>query len=152
MNLWTNTTRWIIYNYFLIFWSLQSFTYIFSFSSKYPLKRTVNLILKGVFAKNERRYRLNAIKKRFWSLLILLLSVGSIMEKIVKNDTYRRTYPANIRSRSFFDLRHVLCMITERYLYLHSIYTPCPLHHSFVASTMEKKLLHRHISAIFPLL
>ena len=34
--------------------------------------------LKGVFAKNERGYRLNAIKKRFWSLLILLLSVAFI--------------------------------------------------------------------------
>ena len=29
--------------------------------------------LKGVFAKNERGYRLNAIKKRFWSLLIFYL-------------------------------------------------------------------------------
>ena len=34
------------------------------------------LYLKGVFAKNERGYRLNAIKKRLWSLLILLLSVA----------------------------------------------------------------------------
>ena len=40
--------------------------------------------LKGVFAKNERGYRLNAIKKRFWSLLILLLSVGSIRRKLLK--------------------------------------------------------------------
>ena len=35
-------------------------------------------LLKGVFAKNERGYRLNAIKKRFSSPLILLLSVASI--------------------------------------------------------------------------
>ena len=40
--------------------------------------------LKGVFAKNERGYRLNAIKKRFWSLLILLLSVASIRRKLIK--------------------------------------------------------------------
>ena len=40
--------------------------------------------LKGVFAKNERGYRLNAIKKRFWSLLILLLSVASIRRKLLK--------------------------------------------------------------------
>ena len=41
-----------------------------------------NLSLKGVFAKNERGCRLNAIKKRFWSLLILLLSVASIRRKL----------------------------------------------------------------------
>ena len=40
--------------------------------------------LKGVFAKNERGYRLSAIKKRFWSLLILLLSVASIRRKLLK--------------------------------------------------------------------
>ena len=40
--------------------------------------------LKGVFAKNERGYMLNAIKKRFWSLLILLLSVASIRRKLIK--------------------------------------------------------------------
>ena len=40
--------------------------------------------LKGVFAKNERGYRLNAIKKRFWSPLILLLSVASIRRKLIK--------------------------------------------------------------------
>ena len=47
--------------------------------------------LKGVFAKNERGYRLNAIKKRFWSPLILLLSVASIWRKLLKNVSYRRT-------------------------------------------------------------
>ena len=41
-------------------------------------------LLKGVFAKNERGYRLNAIKKRFWSLLILLLSVASIRRNLLK--------------------------------------------------------------------
>ena len=40
--------------------------------------------LRGVFAKNERGYRLKAIKKRFWSLLILLLSVASIRRKLLK--------------------------------------------------------------------
>ena len=40
--------------------------------------------LKGVFAKNERGYRLNAIKKRFWSLLIFLLYVASIWRKLLK--------------------------------------------------------------------
>ena len=40
--------------------------------------------LKGVFAKNERGYRLNAIKKRFRSLLILLLYVASIRRKLLK--------------------------------------------------------------------
>ena len=40
--------------------------------------------LKGVFAKNERGYRLNAIKKRFWSLLFLLLSVASIRRNLLK--------------------------------------------------------------------
>ena len=50
------------------------------------------LFLKGVFAKNERVYRLNAIKK---TLLIAtnLTSICCIYkEKIVKNDYYRRTY------------------------------------------------------------
>ena len=41
-------------------------------------------ILKEVFAKNDRGYRLNAIKKRFWSILILLLSVASIRRKLLK--------------------------------------------------------------------
>ena len=41
-------------------------------------------ILKEVFATNERGYRLSAIKKRFWSLLILLLSVASIRRKLLK--------------------------------------------------------------------
>ena len=40
--------------------------------------------LKGVFAKNERGYRLIVIKKRFWLLLILLLSVASIRRKLLK--------------------------------------------------------------------
>ena len=43
-----------------------------------------SLHLKGVFAKNERGYRLNAIKKRFWSPLILFLSVASVRRKLLK--------------------------------------------------------------------
>ena len=43
--------------------------------------------LKGVFAKNERGYRLSAIKKRFWSLLILLPSVASLRRKMLKTTT-----------------------------------------------------------------
>ena len=44
----------------------------------------LDLLLKGVFAKNERGYRLNAIKKRILSLLILLLSVAFIRRKLLK--------------------------------------------------------------------
>ena len=51
------------------------------------------MTLKGVFAKNESGYRLNAIKRRFWSLLILLLSVASIRRKLLKIiDDYRLWY------------------------------------------------------------
>ena len=41
-------------------------------------------ILKGVFAKNERGYRLTAKNNRLWSLLILLLVVASISRKLLK--------------------------------------------------------------------
>ena len=52
--------------------------------------------LKGVFAKNERGYKLNAIKKRFWSLLILLLSVASIRRKLLKTtNTEERSFHTN---------------------------------------------------------
>ena len=49
-----------------------------------PLNLSLMTDLKGVFAKNERGYRFNAIKKRFWSLLILLLSVPFIRIKWLK--------------------------------------------------------------------
>ena len=42
------------------------------------------LPLKVVFAKNERGYRFTAMNNRFWSLLILLLSVASIRRKFLK--------------------------------------------------------------------
>ena len=38
----------------------------------------------AVFSKNKRGYRLTAKNKRFWSLLILLLSVASIRRKLLK--------------------------------------------------------------------
>ena len=50
----------------------------------YSEKLCTPIVLKGVFAKNERGYRLNAIKKRFLSLLILLLYVASIRRKLLK--------------------------------------------------------------------
>ena len=43
-----------------------------------------NFALKGVFAKNERGYRLTVKNKRFWSLLILLRSVAYIRRKLLK--------------------------------------------------------------------
>ncbi len=53
--------------------------------------------LKGVFAKDERGYSLNAIKKRFWSLLILLLSVASIRRKQL---TTTNTEEGNVHTNS----------------------------------------------------
>ena len=44
----------------LISWTLNSKKKIRSMQKSYQ-----NFLLKGVFAKNERGYRLNAIKKRF---------------------------------------------------------------------------------------
>ena len=71
---------------------------------KYLYKKQLFLkmagILKGVFAINEieRGYRLNAIKKRFWSLLILLLSVASILRrKLLKTtNTEERSVHTNL--------------------------------------------------------
>ena len=59
-------------------------------------------ILKGVFAINEieRGYRLNAIKKRFWSLLILLLSVASVRRKLLKT-TYTEERSAHTNRGSW---------------------------------------------------
>ena len=72
-------------------------TLLFSKQSK---KSHLNyFLLKGVFAKNERGYRLNAIKKRFWSLLILLISVASIRRKLLKTtNTEERNVHANSES------------------------------------------------------
>ena len=95
-NNFANVTPDVIISYFQVyFWLLRKFwmfwikdnltVYSFSFSPT-PGQNAVLCIfpLKGVFAKIERGYRLNAIKKRFWSLLILLLSVASIRRKLLK--------------------------------------------------------------------
>ena len=52
---------------------------------------TVNKTLKGVFAKNERGYRLNAIKKALLIATNLTFICCVYKEKIVKNDPQRRT-------------------------------------------------------------
>ena len=54
---------------------------------------SIQYVLKGVFAKNDRGYRLNAIKKRFSSLLILLLSVASIRRKLLKTTNRIKPIP-----------------------------------------------------------
>ena len=79
---------------FFFFWF-----YFFSFANDLFLKKgqiietvsSLNLYsaicanIKGsVREKWKGGYRLNAIKKRFWSLLILLLSVASIRKKLLK--------------------------------------------------------------------
>ena len=53
----------------------------------------------GVFAKNERGYRLTAKNNRFWSLLILLLSVASIRRKLLKS-TYTEEHSVHTNSES----------------------------------------------------
>ena len=55
--------------------------------------------LKGVFEINERGCRLNAIKKRFWLLLILFLSVASIRRKLLKT-TYTEERSVHTNSES----------------------------------------------------
>ena len=62
--------------------------------------------LKGVFAKNERGYRLNAIKKRFWSLLILLLSVASIRRKLLKTTHTKEHTSIQIQKVATFNSDH----------------------------------------------
>ena len=47
--------------------------------------------LKGVFAKNERGYRLTAKSKRFLIATNLTFICCVYKEKIVKNDSYQRT-------------------------------------------------------------
>ena len=83
----------IIYQLVREYWNITSSLDIFGYFLQYILFDFLLLFfpilefifpLKGVFAKNERGYRLNAIKKRFWSLLILLLSVASIRRTLLK--------------------------------------------------------------------
>jgi len=67
--------------------------------------RNLKITLKGVSAKNERGYRLNAIKKRFWSILISLQSVASIRRKLLKTtNTEERSIHTNseIYNMSYF--------------------------------------------------
>ena len=59
-------------------------TTFFAFTIFFRSNQFPNYWLKGVFAKNEKGYRLNAIKKRFCSPLILLLSVVSTRRKLLK--------------------------------------------------------------------
>ena len=70
---------------------IHSINSSFYYSSTRRTKRSRNinlskkvLSLKGVFVKNERGYRRNAKNMRFWSLLILLLSVASIRRNLLK--------------------------------------------------------------------
>ena len=60
---------------------VQPFPLLFSFLFFISLMKDV---LKGVFTKNERGYRLTAKNNRFWSLLIFLLSVASLRRKLLK--------------------------------------------------------------------
>ena len=53
-------------------------------------------ILKGVFAKNVKGFRLTANNNRFWSLLILLISVVSMRRKLFKT-TYTEEHIAFIQ-------------------------------------------------------
>ena len=78
-------------------------------------------MLKGVFAKNERGYRLNVIKK----LLILLLSVASIRRNLLTN-----LAPIQIQKIATYDLdRKKIQIISNKY----------PL--SFFANTPFKSIL-----------
>ena len=58
-----------------------------------------------MFAKNERGYRLNAIKKRFWSLLILLLLfllIDAIDKSRISSDQKRFFIALSLYPLSFF--------------------------------------------------
>ena len=64
------------------------------------------LMLKRVFAKNERGYRRNVKNKHFWSLLILLLSVASIRRKMLKTThTEELSVHTNSESCKFFRMQ-----------------------------------------------
>ena len=120
----------VIFYYFFIFSSFLSFHYVqrfskfvffsiilfylsflltlkFSFISSLLifLLEVFILMLKGVFAKNERGYRLTAKNKRFWSLLILLLSVASISRKLLKT-THTEIYLIPNKSFRYYNNYH----------------------------------------------
>jgi len=71
---------------YLIHWNLTSqYKKIFSFFNVFNIFFIlVNVEFKGSVREKWKGYRLNAIKKRFWSLIILLLSVASIRRKLLK--------------------------------------------------------------------
>ena len=56
-----------------------------------------NHIFKGSVRENEGGYRLTVKNKRFWSLLILLLSVASIRGKLLKTE---ERYSVHLNSES----------------------------------------------------
>ena len=56
------TTR--VYNYISLYPSRVEYRFS-KWEMLFSETKNVNFILKGVFAKNKRGYRLNAIKKRF---------------------------------------------------------------------------------------
>ena len=62
----------------------------FKTKSDYFVLKLEEYFVKGLFAKNERVYRLTEKSTHFLSLLIILLSVASIRRKLLKNDSYRR--------------------------------------------------------------
>ena len=73
-----------------VFLSLFNTLYIYI-----GINKVIKPRLKGVFAKNERGYRLTAKNKRFWSIPILLLSVASIRRKLLNTthaEEHRRPY------------------------------------------------------------
>ena len=65
-----------------------------------------------MFAKNERGSRLTAKNKRFWSLLILLLSVASVRKKLLKTThTEERNVHTNCRK-----LQHTTWIVKKIHL------------------------------------
>ena len=84
--------RKLVFNFFL-FWLRFFQCHCLNFRKHH--KKTH---LKGVFAKNERGFRLNAIKKLFRSLLILLLSVASMRRKLLKTTNTEERYSINTNS------------------------------------------------------
>ena len=77
-------------------------------------KRVIfNKFLKGVFAKNNRGYRLKAKNKRFWLLLILLLCCVC-KKKIVKNDLYWRTWRPYKFRKLQYSYRKMINLISNK--------------------------------------